>query len=243
MDNWYSSPQLYDHLHENKTNTCGTVRRNRKGMPKLKKKLEKGQTDSRSTDKMMAIRWLDRREVCMLTTLYSNTMRPTGKMDRQTKQPIVKPNCVIGYNKNMGAFDRTDMMIVSIECVRKSLKWYRKLFLHLLDITLLNSHALFNVKTGQNISLANFQLQLIREIIQKYHVSRPSSKRGRPSANDQPLGLIERHFPSPVPDTAMCVQTQQLAKKKDERAGTCVPNVMMASVYTPVSKNRTLVRF
>jgi hypothetical protein len=51
-------------------------------------------------------------------------MRPTGKMDRQTKQPIVKLSSVIRYNKNMGAFDRTDMMIGSIECVRKSLEWY-----------------------------------------------------------------------------------------------------------------------
>jgi hypothetical protein len=86
----------------------------------------------------------------------------------------------------MGAVDRTDMMIGSIEYMRKSLKWYRKFFLHLLDITLLNSHAVFNVRTGQNISTADFQLQLIREIIQKYHVSRQSSKRGRPSAGDQP---------------------------------------------------------
>jgi hypothetical protein len=137
----------------------------------------------------------------MLTTIHSNTMRPTGKMDRQTKQPIVKPSYVIGYNKNMGAVDRTDMVIDSIECVRKSPKWYQKFFLHLLGITLLNSYALFNVKTGQNISLADFQLQLIRKIMQKYHVSRPSSKRGRPSADDQPLRLIERHFPSPVPPT------------------------------------------
>jgi hypothetical protein len=28
FDNWYSSPLLYDCLHKNKTNTCGTVRRN-----------------------------------------------------------------------------------------------------------------------------------------------------------------------------------------------------------------------
>jgi hypothetical protein len=56
MDNWYSSPQLYDHLHKNKTNTCGTVRRNRKVLPKFAKKNKgKSQTDSRSTDNMMAI--------------------------------------------------------------------------------------------------------------------------------------------------------------------------------------------
>jgi hypothetical protein len=46
LDNWYSSPQLYDHLNTNKTNTCGTVRKNRKEMPKFPKiKLDRGQTD------------------------------------------------------------------------------------------------------------------------------------------------------------------------------------------------------
>jgi hypothetical protein len=71
----------------------------------------------------------------------------------------------------MGAVDRTDMIIGLIEYVWKSLKWYRKFFLHLLDVTLLNSFAVFIEKTGQNIPLADFQLQLITEIIQKYHVS------------------------------------------------------------------------
>jgi hypothetical protein len=62
------------------------------------------------------------------------------------------------------------------------------------DITLLNSHTLYNVKTGQNISLADFQLKLIKEIFQKYHTPRQTSKGGRPSAGDQSLRLTERHF-------------------------------------------------
>lgn len=146
---------------------------------------------------MMAIRWMDRREVCTLTTLHSDIMRPTGKQDRHTKQ-VQKPHCVIDYSKNMGVVDRTDMMITSIECVWKSLKWYRKFFLCLLDITLLNSHTLCNVKTGKNISLGDFQLQLTRQIIQKYHIPRQRSKRGCPSDGDQPLRRTEWHFPSPV---------------------------------------------
>jgi hypothetical protein len=46
----------------------------------------------------------------MLTTLHEDTMRPPGKTDKQTKQPQMKPQCVLDYNKNMGAVDRTDMM-------------------------------------------------------------------------------------------------------------------------------------
>ena len=35
VDNWYSSPVLFDLLHQHKTNSCGTVRKNRKGLSSL----------------------------------------------------------------------------------------------------------------------------------------------------------------------------------------------------------------
>ncbi|XP_066600736.1 piggyBac transposable element-derived protein 4-like [Prorops nasuta] len=35
VDNWYSSPALFNFLHNNCTNACGTVRKRRKGMPKI----------------------------------------------------------------------------------------------------------------------------------------------------------------------------------------------------------------
>jgi hypothetical protein len=95
---------FYDCLHKNKTNTCGTVRRNRKEVPKFTKKLQKGQRESKHTNNMMVIRWIDRREVCMLTTPHEDTVRPTGKADKQTKQPQKEPQCVLDYN-NMGAVD------------------------------------------------------------------------------------------------------------------------------------------
>jgi hypothetical protein len=93
------------------------------------------------------------------------------------------------------------MMINSIECVRKSFKWYKKFFFHLLDITLLNSHALYKVKTRKNVTLADFQLALIREIFQNFHTPRSTSKSGRSVSGDQPRRLTERHFPIPVPPT------------------------------------------
>jgi hypothetical protein len=85
--------------------------------------------------------------------------------------------------------------------VSTSLKWYKKYFFHLLDITLLNSHALYNVKTRKNITLADFQLALIREILKNFHTPRPTSKSGRSVSGDQPRRLSERHFPIPVPPT------------------------------------------
>jgi hypothetical protein len=51
----------------------GTVRKNRKEMPKMTEKLKKGQVESRHTDNMLALRWMDRQDACMLTTLHTGT--------------------------------------------------------------------------------------------------------------------------------------------------------------------------
>lgn len=45
IDNWYTSPSLAMFLYKKKINVTRTVRKNRKGMPKLTSKLEVGQTE------------------------------------------------------------------------------------------------------------------------------------------------------------------------------------------------------
>jgi hypothetical protein len=36
-----------------------------------------------------------------------------------------------------------------VECIRKSVKWYRKLFFHMLDLLILNSYLLYKMETGK----------------------------------------------------------------------------------------------
>jgi hypothetical protein len=97
---------------------------------------------------MMVVKWKDKRELCMLPTLHTDSMKQSGKDDRTTNKPVMKRECVLDYNRYMGAVDETNMMVSSLECVRKSFKWYRKLFFHLLDITVLNSHMLSSRLSG-----------------------------------------------------------------------------------------------
>ena len=65
------------------------------------------------------------------------------------KKNIWKPDCVMDYNVNMRLVDKSDAMISAIECARKTMKWYKKLFFHLLDIIVLNSHILHHQVTGK----------------------------------------------------------------------------------------------
>ncbi|CAF1521677.1 unnamed protein product [Adineta ricciae] len=196
IDNWYSSPTLFERLLEEKTKACGTVKRTRNGMPMFGK-LAKGQQEYRTTGELLALKWMDEREVYMLTTAHKPVMVETGKNDKETGRKIKKPHCIVQYNKNMGAVDQVDMQTSFSECLRKTIKWYKKLFFHLFDVTVQNSYAMYKMKTHKNIELSQFRLELARELIEEYGSMRPQTK-GRPPI-DCPLRLSARHFIAFIP--------------------------------------------
>ncbi|XP_028044838.1 piggyBac transposable element-derived protein 4-like [Monomorium pharaonis] len=105
IDNWYTSPTLAEFLHDRDTGMCGTVKANRKGMPKLENKLERGEVQVAHNDVWMAIKWEDKRSVCMLTSVHELEFCATEKKNYQTKEDIIKPTCIHEYNKNMGGVD------------------------------------------------------------------------------------------------------------------------------------------
>jgi hypothetical protein len=109
-------------------------------------------------------------------------MIQSGKIDRSTNTEIMKLIYIMEYSKNMGAVDRSDMMITSLQCVRKSMKWYRKFFFHLLDITLLNSHAVYNAKLEKILLWLIFSLLLS----EKFYSTAIHQ--------DQPLDLEDHHL-------------------------------------------------
>jgi len=112
MDNWYSSPTLYEYLLEHKTGTCGTVKERRKGMPVFPKKLTKGQfifAISKNPN-IIACKWKDKRDVHMLSTVYTPKIVSINNCDRSGNK-IKKSQCILEYNVNMGLVDKSDMQI------------------------------------------------------------------------------------------------------------------------------------
>ena len=49
-DNWYTSPTFAEFLYDRDTGMCGTVKANRKGMPKLESKLVRGEEQVSHSD-------------------------------------------------------------------------------------------------------------------------------------------------------------------------------------------------
>jgi hypothetical protein len=83
------------------------MRINRKAIPKeVKSKLTKGQTVGMFWKKIMVLKWKDKKDVVMISTLHDSSMTAT-KMG-----PLEKPKCVLDYyNANMSGVDVSDYFI------------------------------------------------------------------------------------------------------------------------------------
>jgi hypothetical protein len=64
--------------------------------------------------------------------MYHNDvgMINTGKINRKTKIPVIKPKVVIDYNNSMNAVDKQDQQLPSFPVIRKYAKDYKNIFLH-----------------------------------------------------------------------------------------------------------------
>lgn len=116
-------------------------------MPPLKEKLRRGEPEAKytSNNTIMALKWYDKRDVYTLTTKHMLSFQATGKHDHRTGREVLKPRAVLDYNKNMGARDKTDMILSSVGSVRKTVKWYKKLFFHILYCVFFSYKFLFRL--------------------------------------------------------------------------------------------------
>uniref|UniRef100_A0A131YKY1 Tick transposon n=1 Tax=Rhipicephalus appendiculatus TaxID=34631 RepID=A0A131YKY1_RHIAP len=231
VDNRYTSPALFEFLLSRQTNACGVVRANRKGLPKFAKKLQQGEVDSYHSNAMLALKWRDRRDVHMLSTMHGLELAEAEKEDRRMGE---KPECVLEYNKKMGLVDKVDMQPSFSESIRKTLKWNKAVFFHLLDMSLLNAFILFRENAASTTTFADFKRQVVSQLIQEHHTEHytEKSKRGKPTG-DHPLRLTARHFIQRLPPTGgqgsrtqrrchVCANTTRRPKLRKETRYMCV---------------------
>ncbi|KAJ8965943.1 hypothetical protein NQ317_004828 [Molorchus minor] len=104
----------------------------------------------------------------------------------------------------MGAVDRSDMMY-STECEKKHL-------------AMLNAHALYQTQNPEKVPLADFQLKIIRQLIERYNTPERNQQKIKPMTKN-PERLTGRHFSALVPHNKVrrcivCSQTKLQAKKE-----------------------------
>ena len=103
MDNYYSSPELFEELHCRETFAAGTCRVDRKRLPlgvtKAKLK-EAGDCVFQRNGPLLCFKWQQKKRkkkgILMLSTIHEAILVDTGKKDKNDR-PIEKPEAVYYY--------------------------------------------------------------------------------------------------------------------------------------------------
>ncbi|CAK1584280.1 unnamed protein product [Parnassius mnemosyne] len=178
FDNFFNSCNLMEDLYENQIFAVGTVRVNRKDLPEIFKKsqpkhlrLERNQFAAVTAKPITAIKWLDTRDVNILTTAHHPTDTVFVKRTQKdgTKKKVLIPTAIAQYTLTMGGVDHFDHFRSSYPINRKCRKFWMRLFFFMFDAAIINSYITYNtVHVASTHSHRNFRLRLARELISNY---------------------------------------------------------------------------
>ncbi|CAL1272717.1 unnamed protein product [Larinioides sclopetarius] len=165
-DNYYTSPELAELLINSKTDICGTLRQNRKGLPALLKSssVKNGEIIAFQKGKMCVMKWKDKKPLHMLSTFHNaDMMEVKGKKENSAVK--MKPKAVLLYNATMGGVDRSDQCLSYYPVARnQQRKYYKKIFRHLLNQAVWNSFVIYK-KNGGSLNHIRFRMKLVERLI------------------------------------------------------------------------------
>lgn len=198
MDNFFSSCSLFENLIHRGTFACGTVKANSKGLPnfmrknkKNEKSMARGEFQFGVKSKTAAVKWMDRKAVCFLSTVHSprKTSTVLRRQRNGSRIEIGCPEVVKVYNETMGGVDKFDQHRECYAIGRRSVKWWHRIFYYLVDLAIVNSYLMWKVNKPDpsQCSQLGFRIELARQLIAGFS-SRKSI--GRPP-----------NFVSPIPNS------------------------------------------
>lgn len=143
LDNFFTSPKLSQELHALGTTSTGTVRSNRKGLPR-----------AAITAPLLNKAFLERRKGPLLCTVYQDgRKRPvllsteatagSSHVTNRRGQVLRKPKTVLQYNKTMGGVDLADQQLYMYLAERRTLKWTTKVAISLIGRAMVNAYLLY----------------------------------------------------------------------------------------------------
>jgi hypothetical protein len=205
LDRYFTSPALLDELSTRGFYACGTVRKDRVGLPPTFKQsvssMQQGELKYWQKQELGAIVWKDRRAVYMLTT-HRSPSEITFVSRRGSSEQIPIPTAVLDYNKHKGGVDTIDQLRQSYAVGRKTKKWWPQLVWWLIDLCIINAFSLYDQQQPVKISQLEFREQLMQQLVEQYPQER--SRIGRPSSvpYEHPQVL---HWPVRTEERADCV--------------------------------------
>lgn len=217
FDRFFTSIKLIDTLQ---FPAVGTYMSNRRDVPKFTKtKLGRGEYEAMTNNNgTVAVRWQDTKEVLLVSNCHEATSsKILRKQKTGEKLEVECPELCQFYNTYMGGVDLADQKMSTYDFVRKSLKWWKKVYYKLLFGAISNSWILFCQSRTKQIPQIDFIVALAEQLIlsaeAKMAVKRRSSNKPGPSKKAR-MSNVGRHLPEMRKERRRCRLCTQNKKER-----------------------------
>ena len=201
LDNWYTTPKLADYLMERSTKLVGTIRANRKNFPKdfpADKAMPKGGAAFKYHQQILVMKYRAAQNkapskpkiVYVISTKHGSRMQNTTRRDAEGNI-VQKPEAILYYNRKMGGVDTMDQQLHGIRMMRKTYKWYHKIFFRIMMMALLSAQKI-QKKEGGSLEFLQFVHDVVLNLLSDVPALVAMPRR---FPVDSLIRLTERHFP------------------------------------------------
>jgi len=183
-DSWFTSPAVLDELKRRGVRCCGSVRRNRKGMPAISdaevSALRQGEWLQRQKGDATVAVWRDQKAMWLLYNHCSPT--ETASLDRWDesghKVSIGCPRAIRDYFFGARSVDVSNQLHYSYLIGRKSKKAWSRLAWWLLDMCIVNAFQLWSIgKEGAR--QLDFRDELMHSLVKLFGANREAAQASR----------------------------------------------------------------
>jgi hypothetical protein len=221
VDNWFTSPAVLDALKQRGIRCCGSVRRNRRGMPHIPeadvRALRRGEWTTRQKNDTILAVWKDQKVVWLLYNHCSPN--ETASLDRWSeagnKISVGCPKAIRDYFFNARSVDVLSQLHYAYAPGRKSMRSWPRLAWWLLDMCIVNAFKLWSIGRDHPSQL-DFRIQLMHQLLEQLPADQKPRRAGkRPNPADSPA---KDHYPERSELERDCVQcSQQSTQRKRSR--------------------------
>jgi hypothetical protein len=206
-DSYFTSPDLLAALKQRGILCCGSVRRNRRGMPPITKeqvrRLGKGEWIKRQQGDTSLAVWKDQKDVWIL---YNHTSPlNAATLDRWDdsghKVSIGCPQAVHDYFFKARSVDVSNQLHYSYPTGRKAMRAWPRLAWWLIDISIVNAFKLWSIGKDRPKQL-DFREQLMHSLVKLFGSNREAVQASR--GVNSSVALAKEHYTTRVEEERDC---------------------------------------
>ena len=110
------------------------------------------------------------RPVTLLSNTHDDSMICKARWSRPApggREEIQKPHVVDQYNCFMGGVDKSDQLLCYYAFSHRTVKWWRRLFYHLLQVAIVNAYIMYSEtnQSGRKLDHEAFRVRLATELL------------------------------------------------------------------------------